>query len=146
MQRYYYSYSEFLKDIKILSKEIKEFKPEAILAIARGGLTLGHFLSVSLDIRDIYTINSIYYNKDKKLDNIKIFNIPNLKDYKKVIIVDEIVDSGKTVDEVLKKLKKIYPDIQFKTASIFYKNNALVIPDFKIKEANRWIDFFWEVD
>jgi len=146
MQRYYYSYSEFLKDIKILSKEIKEFKPEAILAIARGGLTLGHFLSISLDIREIYTINSIYYNEDKKLDNIKIYNIPNLKDYKKVIIVDEIVDSGKTVDEVLKKLKKIYPDIQFKIASIFYKNNALVIPDFKIKEANRWIDFFWEVD
>ena len=146
MQRYYYSYSEFLKDIKILSKVIKEFKPEAILAIARGGLTLGHFLSISLDIREIYTINSIYYNEDKKLDNIKIYNIPNLKDYKRVIIVDEIVDSGKTVDEVLKKLKKIYPNIQFKTASIFYKNNALVIPDFKIKETNRWIDFFWEVD
>ena len=37
----------------------------------------------------------------KSKDSIEIFNIPDLK-FKKVLIIDDIVDSGKTMIEVLK--------------------------------------------
>lgn len=34
----FYSYEEFKEDVKILAKEIKkDFNPDALLAIARGG-------------------------------------------------------------------------------------------------------------
>lgn len=40
----FYGYEEFLVDVNKLSKDIKKsFNPDAILAIARGGMTLGHF-------------------------------------------------------------------------------------------------------
>ena len=46
----FYSYDEFAVDAKKMAKQIKdEFDPEVILAVARGGLTLGHSLAVALE-------------------------------------------------------------------------------------------------
>ncbi len=124
----------------------QNFKLDAILAIARGGLSIGQLMAYALDKRELFTLNSIHYNKENKLDTIEIFNIPNLSHLKRVLIVDDIVDSGETMQAILEKLKKLYPNIEFKLATIFYKKGSLVKADFALKEANEWIDFFWEVD
>lgn len=142
----YYGYSEFLKDINTLSSQIKSFDPDAILAVARGGVTIGHFLAESLNLRSFYTINSIHYDDEKKLDYIKLFNIPNLHDYKKVLIVDDIVDSGDTLFEIVKIMNINYPTIDFKTTAIFQKKSAKHTADFWAQEANDWIEFFWSKD
>ena len=145
MEKYYYSYDEFLKDSLNLSKQLKEYKPDTLLAVARGGLTLGHFLANSLNIRRLFTINSISYNGTQKLNSFDIFNIPDLSDAKKVVIIDDIIDSGETIKEILKLLKERF-DCEFKIATIFYKPTAILKADFKVKQAHQWIDFFWEVD
>ena len=146
IKKYYYGYDEFLKDTKKLSAQIKPYNPDTLLAVARGGVTLGHFLASSLDNRRLFTINSIHYDDTKKLDTFDIFNIPNLNDAKKVVIIDDIVDSGETMQEIIKVLKNKYPLCEFKIATIFYKPTALIKADFKVKEAKEWIDFFWEID
>lgn len=146
MEKYYYGYDEFVEDVKVLSKEIKEYKPDTILAIARGGVTIGHFLASALDNRRLFTINSIHYDDTKKLDTFDIFNIPDLRGAEKVVVVDDIIDSGETMREILNLLKEKYPACEFKTASIFYKPTAVIEADFKLKEAKMWIEFFWEVD
>ena len=39
-----YPFDEFESDVKVLTKRVQaEFVPDVILAVARGGLTLGHF-------------------------------------------------------------------------------------------------------
>ena len=73
----FYSYDEFKVDVNLLAHEIKPYKPDVILAIARGGMTLGHFLAEALEMRDLYSINSIHYEETRKLDTIDIFNIPD---------------------------------------------------------------------
>lgn len=146
MKKQYYSYTQFLEDSKILATKSKDFNADAILAIARGGMTLGHFMASILNNRNIFTINSISYNNENQLSNIEVFNIPDLQKYKTVLIVDDIVDTGKTVKEILEILQKKYPNIEFKIASIFYKTTACIRPDFFVNEANMWIDFFWEAD
>ncbi len=146
MKKYYYSYNEFIKDVKDLIKLIEPFKADTYLAIARGGLTLGHFIANATNSRRLFSLNSIHYEKDKKLDILDIFNIPNLDDAKRVLIIDDIIDSGETMQEILKVLKKLYPNIEFKVATIFYKKSASFKADFALKEAKEWIDFFWEVD
>jgi len=142
--KYYYKFNEFLEDVNILSKDIKNYNPDCIVAIARGGLTLAHFLGEKLNIRDVFSINSIHYDGEKKLDTFVIKNIPNLSTYKKIVLVDDISDSGETLKEIIKILKEKYPYIEIKTATIFYKNTSLVIPDFKVKEAINWVVFMWE--
>ncbi len=146
MQKYYYGYEEFVHDSRALVKKSAPFEADTLLAVARGGLTLGHFMASALDTRRLYAINSIHYEGTKKLDTFDIFNIPDLHDAKRVLLIDDIVDSGETMREIIKLLKKRYPLTEFKLATIFYKETAVVVPDFTLKEAHEWIDFFWEVD
>ena len=142
--KYYYNFDEFKTDVNILTQKIKDYNPDCIVAIARGGLTLGHFLGESLEIRDVFSINSIHYEGEKKLDYFTIKNIPDLENYKKIVLVDDISDSGETLQEIIKILKEKYTHLEIKVATIFYKKTSLVIPDFKVRVANNWIVFFWE--
>jgi xanthine phosphoribosyltransferase len=145
MKKRYYPYSEFVDDLKELAKKI-DFDFDAIVAIARGGMTIAHMLGEYFDTREVFTINSIGYEDTKKLDKVKIFNIPELKNCRKILIADDIIDSGKTIVEVIKKIKKKYPNMQIKVASLFYKKEAKYKPDFFVKFADCWIDFFWTKD
>lgn len=146
IEKYYYSYEEFRSDTQSLKDKCQDFNPEVILAIARGGLTLGQLLSEAMDIRNLFTLNSIHYNGTQKLDTFEIFNIPDLSKFSKVLIVDDIIDSGESMVEILKILNKQFPNCEFKIATLFTKPTALIQPDYSIKEATKWIEFFWEID
>ena len=142
----YYDFSSFEHDAKILAKRARdEFNPEAILGIARGGLTLAHFLANALDIRDCFSLNSIHYENTTKLDTIKIYNIPDLSKFKRVLITEDIIDSGDSMVAIKKEINRLYPNLEIAVATIFYKPKALMLPNFTIKEADDWIEFFWDL-
>jgi len=140
----FYSYEEFKGDVNMLAKEIRHFEPDVILAVARGGMTLGHFLAEALEMRDLYSLNSIHYDETRKLDYINVFNVPDLSKKKRVVIVDDIIDSGETIIEIKKVLNEKFPHLELKVASVFYKEKALLRPDFSAREATEWIEFFWD--
>jgi len=142
----YYSYEEFVKDVKKLVKISSDYKADYLIAIARGGLTLGHAYASATDNRYLASINSILYEGNQKSQTCEIFNLPDLSKIERVLILDDIIDSGETMKEVLKILNIKFPHIEFKTASLFYKKSATVKPDFTIHEADEWIEFFWEKD
>ena len=142
----FYSYDEFAVDAKKMAKQIKdEFDPEVILAVARGGLTLGHSLAVALENRNLFTLNSIHYEDTNKLDTIQIFNVPDISKYTKILLVDDIIDSGESMVEIKRELLKRYPNLDIKIATVFYKEKALLLQEFKVKEAHDWIEFFWVI-
>ena len=143
--KYYYNYQEFISDCRVLTKKI-DWEFDTIVGVARGGLTLSHILGEYYNIRAVYTINTIGYNNTKKLDNLKIFNIPNLENSKMVLIVDDIVDSGDTLKLVIDTLSNKYPNCTFKSVSIFYKEMAIVQPTWSVIEAKEWIEFFLSED
>ncbi len=146
MEKVYYSYEMFKNDVNILSSKINDFNPEVVLAVARGGLTLGHFICNTINNRNLFSINSISYDNEIQLSSVEVFNIPDLSAYKKIVIVDDIVDSGKTLLKVIDILNDKFPNLDIKIASIYYKDGALLKPDFYIRNADCWIDFFWEID
>lgn len=146
MKKYYYSYDEFLQDVNVLINRCQSYDCDVILGISRGGLTISHFMGEALNIRNVFTVNSIHYEGTRKLETFNIFNVPNLINASKVLIVDDIVDSGETMVEVFKVLNEKFPMCEFKLASLFYKKTAQIQPDFTVKEAPSWIDFFWEAD
>lgn len=140
-----YSFEEFETDVRVLASKIRaEFVPEVIVAVARGGLTLGHFLAMQLNNRNLFVLNSIHYEDTQKLDELKIFNVPDLSSFKKVLIVDDMIDSGETMSKIKALLVDKFPNTNFKIATIFYKNTAIFKPDFTLKLATQWIEFFWE--
>ena len=142
----YYSYENFKNDTCKLIDELTAFKPEVIVAVARGGLTLSHALAEGLNIRAVDSIRTELYDKDQKRENICIYGECNLLSHKRVLVVDDISDSGDTLDAVMKKLRADNLHVEFKTATLFYKKTSIFKPDFYINEATDWIDFFWERD
>jgi len=141
----YYPYQEFKEDLKTLIQKIDQ-PFDAILGIARGGLSMAQMLGEYYDLREVYAINTIGYEDTEKKDMVEVFNIPDLKSAKQVLIVDDIVDSGDTLVEVLKVLKETYPSVTFLTASLFYKKTAKITPTWYVKEPKGWIEFFWSED
>ncbi len=141
---YHYNYDSFNDDVSTLIKHTKPYNPDIILAVARGGVTLGHFMANRMDIRALFTLNSIHYDDTKKLETIDIFNIPELGEGKRVLIVDDIVDSGESMVAILNVLKEKFPKNSYKSAVLFYKKKAIYTPDFTCHEAKEWIKFFWD--
>ncbi len=146
MEKFYYSYDEFKKDTQKLVDSCRDYEPDILLAVARGGLTLSHLMAQALNMRNLYSLNSIHYEGELKLDTFNIFNIPDVSHAKRVLVIDDIVDSGETMREILKVLRAKFPTVEFKLATIFYKTTAVLQPDYTVREAKEWIDFFWEVD
>jgi len=145
MEKIYYAYGEFREDLKALTQKIEQ-KFDVLIPISRGGLSMGQMLGEFYDIREVYAINTIGYDDTKKLDEVRVFNVPTLENNQSVLIVDDIVDSGDTLVEVLKVLQEHYPQTTFKTASIFYKPTAVIEPTWWVKEPKGWIEFFWSED
>ncbi len=145
MKKIYYSYEEYKQDLKALTEKINQ-PFDAILGIARGGLSMAQMLGEYYELREVYAINTIGYDDTHKKESVEVFNIPDLKSAKTVLVVDDIVDSGDTLIEVLDVLNDRYPNISFMTASLFYKKTAKITPTWYVKEPKGWIEFFWSED
>jgi len=142
----YYSYEAFIQDTKNLIQNCTSFKPEAIVAIARGGLTLAHCMAEGLNLRDVQSVKTQLYDGEKKREELSLVVKCNFGDKKRVLVVDDISDTGETLEAVMSNLQSTFKDIDFKSATLFYKKTSLYEPDFWINEANNWIEFFWEKD
>jgi len=119
---------------------------ESIIGIARGGLCMAHCMAEGLNIRDVQSIRTELYDKSSKRGKLSIFDTTNLKRVKKVLVVDDIADSGETLSQVMCHLREKYPEIEFISSTLYYKKSSVYEPHFWINEASQWIDFFWERD
>lgn len=142
----YYDYKRFCTDVQSLAKQCEPFEADTILAVARGGVTLSHALSMALDIRNLQSIRTESYDGEVQRDTIHIFDTCDLSHSTRILVVDDIVDSGQTLVHLMPILRSNYPDCEFKIATLFTKPTALMQPDFFLHEATDWIDFFWERD
>jgi xanthine phosphoribosyltransferase len=144
MKKLYYSYTTFKSDTIKLLKMLNEY--DTIIGISRGGLTLSQAISEALDIRDVQTVQTRLYDCDKKRECITLIDNTYLRDNTKILVVDDIADSGETLKEVMEFLQNKYPTCSFESATIFYKKTSVYKPTYWINEATCWIEFFWEVD
>jgi len=145
-QMIYYGYDQFKNDIPRLGAVCESFKPDTIVAVARGGMTLAHALCMHLDVRNLQSIRCESYDGDEQRTILTIVGESTFSPSKRILVVDDIVDSGRTLHALLPFLQSSNPDVLFKTASLFTKSTALIQPDFSLYEATDWIDFFWERD
>jgi len=142
----YYSYENFRKDTNTLISEVQSFDPQAIVAIARGGLSLAHAMAEGLNIREVETIRTELYDNECKRDELAHFGSCDFVDKKRVLVLDDIADSGETLKYIITYFENEFNDIEFKSATLFYKDTSIYKPHFWINEATNWIEFFWEKD
>ena len=140
----HYEYNQFKNDIPALGKLCESFNPDTIVAVARGGMTLAHALAMALDVRNLQSIRTESYDGESQRSTITITGECDFSHSKRVLIVDDIVDTGKTLQTLLPVLQANHPAVLFNTVALFTKSSALIQPDFSLYEATDWIEFFWE--
>lgn len=124
----------------LLAEQILKSKKsiDEIVAIARGGLSLGLILTDFLQ-KPISTITIQSYTDIKKQGLVQITSKLGkpIRD-KNILLVDDIADSGKTFTRAISYLGEFRPK-SITTASLFYKPHSSFKPDFFAKQTDRWI-------
>jgi len=100
-----YSYDDITNLIKNNIQKIKQFDPDYVIAIGGGGLIPARIIRNYID-RHIYVVTLSLYNDTEMGNKIEIVQWVDLdlKD-KKVLIIDEVDDSRKTLDFCIEELK-----------------------------------------
>lgn len=139
----FYNFSTFLADLEKVER-LGVGKVEGILAIARGGLTFAHFLAEKLQVRAVYGIPiSTYFNRQKVTSPV-LSSLPDLSHFSSILVVDDIADTGETLELVVKTLTTSYPLLKITTFTLFWKPTSQFKPDFYFHTTTRWVHFFWE--
>jgi hypothetical protein len=63
---------------------------------------------------------------------------------KKVLVVDEIADTGKSLKLVKEHIMNQGAE-EVKIATVYYKPWSIIKPDYYEKETSRWVVFPWEI-
>jgi len=130
--------------MKAMLPAIREFAPDTIVALARGGMIGAQLLGYALDIRNIQLLRVASYGGDRRQGEVRIEGNCDLRNAERVLIVDDIVDSGKTLEAVQAHLQALNPEVRLKCAAPWYKKSASAMPEFCVREATEWIEFFWD--
>ena len=126
-----------------LAKKIN-FRPDFIICINRGGLVIGCLFSHILG-KPLAVVAAESYQGQKR-SKLCLGTIAGTKPIKgKVLLVDDLVDSGETLDKVKKKIQKLKPVKEVKTACLFRKPWSRISPDYFIKEVGYWPVFPYEL-
>ncbi len=121
------------------------YRPDLVVAIARGGLAVAGSLAYALGVKNCTCINVEFYRGvDERLD-VPVVLPPyldpaDLRDAT-VLVADDVADTGVTLDLV----RGICADQvrEVRTAVLYHKPRSVVTPDYAWRRTDRWIDFPW---
>jgi uncharacterized protein len=144
----YVSYDEYHNLIEKLAIKIhlSGWQFDTILCLARGGMRPGDVLSRVLE-KPLAIMSTSSYRADSgktqgHLDLAKFITTPQGEIAGRVLLVDDLADSGHTLDAVVKMLHTSYPAItELRSAVIWTKALSTFKPDFSVEflESNPWI-------
>ena len=146
------SFEEYIQIVERLAIQIhKNYKPTVLVGIMRGAAPIIDILSRILKLPIAYIVIQSYSGKgieDKQGELVfarEISSLAQNEDFKKVLLIDDLSDTGLTLNKSIEWLKnyapiKSYID-EIKTACLWKKKSSSFKPDFcpvKLK-SDPWI-------
>lgn len=130
-----------------LSDQIKRarFRPDVIVGVSRGGWPPARILSDLLENPELANVKTEFYLDVAKTKSEPVITQPVSVTVqgKRVLIVDDIADTGKSLRLVRSHLKE-QSAADVKIATIYYKPWSVVKPDWYERETKHWVIFPWE--
>jgi hypoxanthine phosphoribosyltransferase len=121
------------------------YRPNMVLAIARGGLLVAGALSYALGVKNTYTMNVEFYTGvDERLDVPMILPpVPSLVDLAeaRVLIADDVADTGATLKLVKEFCAGAVAEVR--CAVLYEKPRSEVKCEYVWRRTDRWITFPW---
>lgn len=140
----YISYDNIVKPIQHYAPLFKDF--DCIVGVARGGVIPATLFAYQLNIKDIYFTQLSSYDTNNKQSTLyeKVpLTVNNILD-KKVLFVDDIADTGHTLNYIKQFYSRYTKESKFYTC--IYKEKSTFKPDWygEIVDNDTWVDFPWE--
>lgn len=131
-----------------LAEKIRKngFKPDVIVGVSRGGWPPARVLSDLLDNPNLANVKAEFYLgvAETKGEPTLTQPVSVAVAGKKVLIVDEVADTGKSLKLVKEHVIK-EGAAEVKVATVYYKPWSIIMPDYYEKETSRWVVFPWEI-
>ena len=135
------SFDDYNKIVEKLAIEINEkYKPTVLVGIMRGAAPILDILSRLLKLPIAYIVIQSYSGdgmEDQQGELIfarEISSLAKEKDYKKVLLIDDLSDTGLTLNKSIEWLKNYEPIKnhinEIKTACLWKKKSSTFEPDF----------------
>lgn len=144
----YVSYDEYHNLIEKLALKVHQsgWRFDTILCLARGGMRPGDILSRIFDVPLAIMSTSSYRAESGTvqghLDIAHYITTPQGQIAGKVLLVDDLADTGHTLDAVVARLRSNYPPItELRTAVIWTKGSSSFQADYSVEDlpTNPWI-------
>lgn len=148
MKHLYVTWPEYHRLTERLALQVYEsgWQFDSILCLARGGLRVGDVMSriyqMPLAILAASSYREAAGTVQGDLDIAEYITITRGRPRGRVLLVDDLVDSGVTIVRVIDHLKRRFPEItEVRTAVLWYKGCSQVKPDFFVDflPENPWI-------
>jgi len=141
------SWDEVYQFCKILAKKVEEsgFKPETIIGLARSGFVPSRLLSDFLGITDLVCLKVEHWldTTGEHKDEATIpYRVPFKIEGKKVLVVDDIVDTGKSMDASINYIKMFKPK-EVKSAVMQYITSSQHVPNYWVIKVTDWTWFIY---
>ena len=125
-----------------------DFRPDLILAIARGGLFVAGALGYALSVKNLHLMNVEFYNGvGSTLDMpVMLPPVPSAVDFsqKKVLIADDVADTGSTLKLVRDFCLTHVAEVR--SAVVYEKPHSTVKCEYVWRHTDKWINFPWSVE
>ncbi|MFA5540021.1 MAG: xanthine phosphoribosyltransferase [Gemmobacter sp.] len=145
---FHVSWDQIHRDSRALAWRLDGQGPDgggwrAVVAVTRGGMAPAMIVARELDIRVVDTISVKSYNFQAQTPP-RVIKAPQpglMGDGTGILIVDDLVDTGKTLELV----RKLYPKAHF--AAVYAKPSGKPMVDSYITEVSQdtWIFFPWDM-
>jgi xanthine phosphoribosyltransferase len=141
------SWDQFHRDARALAWRLASAGPfDAIVAITRGGLVPAAIVARELEVRVIETVCIASYHDYKNQGGLEVLKtiapeVSRLNEGAKILIVDDLVDTGATA----KVVREMLPRAHF--ATVYAKPLGRPLVDTFITEVSQdtWIYFPWDM-
>ena len=135
------SFEEYTKIVEKLAIQVhKNYKPTVLIGIMRGAAPIIDILSRILKLPIAYIVIQSYSgkgiedNQGKLMFAREISSLANEKDFNKVLLIDDLSDTGLTLNKSIEWLKNYAPIKNYikevKTACLWKKKSSTFEPDF----------------
>lgn len=140
------SWDEIVSWSRQLAKKIKEsgYKPDVIIAVARGGYVPARLLCDFLGIENLISIQSQHWTEAAKMAEKAIIKFRYKVDLKGMValLVDDIVDTGESLLLAKKYIEKEWKPDKLKIAALQWISPvAKFKPDYYVVEVKEWTWF-----
>ena len=144
---FHVSWDQIHRDARALAWRLQGAAPEggwrAVVAITRGGMAPAMIVARELDIRTVDTISVKSYNHQTQTEPcvIKSPDMAIVGDGTGVLIVDDLVDTGRTLEVVRAQMPRAH------VATVYAKPMGRAQVDTFVTEVSQdtWIFFPWDM-